>query len=687
MQWIYHILILLVPLLFSARTEELFEFNKVVAVYAFALLVATCGLIELGIATYRNESISWKRSPLDLPLVVFFFSQLLSTILSMHPRTSWLGYYSRFNGGLWSTISYLILYFGFIQHVNWKEVRSYVWTIVYSGVLVSLYAIPEHFGVSPSCFILLRESAESNPSINLFTTDCWVQDVRSRIFGTLGQPNWLAGMLAPIIVLATGLIATKKKRVLKYVALFSTFLMLLALLYTRSRSGLLAVAGGLVVLFAFDFFIHVRAKQGLKRVLTFLLPIFAFFFIVVFQFGEDLRTAFRTVFQSLRVTQTFVQQNDQSSSETLQGQLPQVEGGSDSSIIRTIVWKGAIDVWKRYPLTGSGVETFAYSYYLDRPIEHNLVSEWDFLYNKAHNEWLNYLATTGIIGLTSYLVVVFVGIGYAIISTRKLKLEEQIFAFSVAGALLAIQISNVIGFSTVAVSLLFFLLPTLVQFESHPFKSIEVKFPVPTIISLLVASIVPILFFFFSSSIFSYWSADADFSELKKLMNAGYHSQALQEYDRLIKKQPRESAYREEFAQYTSLLAIGAHNQQEATLSAQLQVLAKQESDTAYALNPVHLNNIKSRVRTLLNLAELNPSMYDEALQLIEVARKLSPTDPKLPYFSAQVYLLKKEFERAKREALVALELKQDYIAVQDLLNDIEQNLATSSGQKNSSKE
>ena len=50
-------------------------------------------------------------------------------------------------------------------------------------------------------------------------------------------------------------------------------------------------------------------------------------------------------------------------------------GGTASSEIRKIVWEGAIDIWKHYPLFGSGVETFAYSYYNFRPESHNLVSE------------------------------------------------------------------------------------------------------------------------------------------------------------------------------------------------------------------------------------------------------------------------------------------------------------------------
>ena len=82
-------------------------------------------------------------------------------------------------------------------------------------------------------------------------------------------------------------------------------------------------------------------------------------------------------------------------------------GGTESSKIRLIVWQGAIELFKRNPLFGTGVETYAYAYYNVKPMMHNLTSEWDCLYNKAHNEYLNYLATTGSFGLLSYLSIIF----------------------------------------------------------------------------------------------------------------------------------------------------------------------------------------------------------------------------------------------------------------------------------------
>ncbi len=104
---------------------------------------------------------------------------------------------------------------------------------------------------------------------------------------------------------------------------------------------------------------------------------------------------------------------------------------------------------RRYPIFGTGVETFAYSYYETRPVGHNYVSEWNFLYNKAHNEYLNFAATTGSVGLSSYLILIVVSV-FVFIKNKRADL--------LAGYA-AIGLTNFFGFSVVVVSLLFFFVP------------------------------------------------------------------------------------------------------------------------------------------------------------------------------------------------------------------------------------
>src|SRR3989339_981087 len=140
-------------------------------------------------------------------------------------------------------------------------------------------------------------------------------------------------------------------------------------------------------------------------------------------------------------------------------------GGSDSMDIRKVVWQGAIELGQRYPLFGPGVETFAYTYYWVRPAAHNLLSEWDFLYNKAHNEYLNFLATTGFFGLLTYLLLIFsiirviarsnatwlswIPLAGKSHSTNDLKTENRELKTPLLLGSLSILITNYFGFSVV----------------------------------------------------------------------------------------------------------------------------------------------------------------------------------------------------------------------------------------------
>ncbi len=242
----------------------------------------------------------------------------------------------------------------------------------------------------------------------------------------------------------------------------------MTLLYTKSRSGLLGFA---IAYLLFWLLTHVRSI--LTRILT----------RVVFPWKQFLILSFTLLTLSLVDTLRWIPQVnslwmkwDQSTSgvasdspgvdevkasPAVAGGTQLESGGSESGDIRRIVWQGAIKVWRHWPIFGSGVETFAYSYYNFRPPEHNLVSEWDFLYNKAHNEYINFLATTGIIGLGTYLLLqiwVFIWLlkqGF----NQRLKTKDQTLLLAFISGLAGLSISNFFGFSTVPVALLFFLYP------------------------------------------------------------------------------------------------------------------------------------------------------------------------------------------------------------------------------------
>ncbi|MEN8253515.1 MAG: hypothetical protein ABFQ62_04025, partial [Patescibacteria group bacterium] len=234
--FLFHFLLFSTPFIFTWVNEELFEFPKMLFVYTLTTLIASAWIIRM----ILEKRIIFKRSKFDFLFFFFIFSQLISTLISIHPQTSIFGYYSRLHGGLLSTISYLILYFAFVSNVSKKQIKYYFYTLTGSSFLVSLYSIPEHFGHSPSCFLMFGE----------FNASCWKQDVINRVFGSFGQPNWLAAYTVTLMPLVSSLFLSERikhpifnvKNLKPLFALTTSILLLITLLFTKSRSGFLAFA-------------------------------------------------------------------------------------------------------------------------------------------------------------------------------------------------------------------------------------------------------------------------------------------------------------------------------------------------------------------------------------------------------------------------------------------------------------
>src|SRR4030067_2958010 len=91
----YYLLFFFVPLVLFPKTSELFEFNKIVLTYILTTAII-CFWITKSILA---KKIIFKRTFLDIPLLIFLGSQFLSTLTSIDFRTSLLGYYSRYHGG------------------------------------------------------------------------------------------------------------------------------------------------------------------------------------------------------------------------------------------------------------------------------------------------------------------------------------------------------------------------------------------------------------------------------------------------------------------------------------------------------------------------------------------------------------------------------------------------------------
>lgn len=644
-----HLLVLIVPFIFTWVNEELFEFPKMLLTYGIVTIIGGFWVARM----ILEQRIIFRRTVFDLPLALFVISQLASTVFSIHPYTSFFGYYTRFHGGLLSTLTYVTLFYAAVSNLKKTQIRALLVTTLVAAAGVCLYAIPEHFGRSPSCYLI--------SSGQTFDVACWIQDVRNRVFGTFGQPNWLAAytvILLPVALsLAVGLVlprteTDKESRSQKHMALAAVSLVVVALLFvtllfTQSKSGLAGLAGALGIWVGLTGWHLFRFRSVDTNVFTSHLKTIVVVGLISalslgglsLMIGPPFAPNIKELFFS-RLTTSFNQPENLGTKLAENEATPVVNrldiGGTDSGEIRRIVWSGAWNVFKRYPILGSGVETFAYSYYQDRPMAHNLVSEWDFLYNKAHNEFLNYLSTTGAVGLITYSLL----LGWPaivvlrMISNRKstLTASDHYLAIGLLAGVVGLSISNFFGFSTVMVTILMYLAMAIVVILESPSVEEKLNVPAPTGLQSFSLAGVGVSVLYLVWMIYTAWSADYAYTLGKQYIQAGYTLEGLQNLQSATTQSPNEALFFDELSATYSLVAANFQQQGDATSAAEFTRMAMEASDTTLALNSRHLNFLKTRVRVFINLTVVEPTNFLKAESTLIDAISLAPTDAKLRY-------------------------------------------------------
>ena len=624
----FHLLFFLVPLVFSPLNFELFEYNKIMLTYTITIIICTFW----GLKMISEKRFYFKKTPLDFPLFLFLLSQIVSTIFSLDPHTSIFGYYSRFHGGLLSTICYIALYYALVSNLEKNQVTPLLSTMLFSGTVVAIYGLLQH----PNPFFA------ENGVWHGIDYKYWVQDVELRVFSTIGQPNWLAAYLSMLIPIAIVFMLNQNSLRQKLIFFLLTTSYYLCLLFTNSRAG----GGGFFAGFFVFLLLLFWRKKGKKTFLT--SQNLLFLFLLLLTFGLLTLSAGRFLlkrFEEIISPKIFAAT-----------QIPKGE----TAKIRNIVWKGAVEIFKHYPLFGSGVETFAYSYYQFRPKEHNFTTEWDFLYNKAHNEYLNFLATTGIFGFASYMFLIFSFLWW---SLKKLlfqpPLPPKIYLLILAlfSSYLSYLVQNFYGFSVVPIALFFFLFPPLTFLLTDSVSSIQFPAFQKPFFRFLCTFLLVSFTLFCLFSLGKMYLADIYYARAHTLAQTGFFDQSYLYIKKATKLNSNEPLYFDQLAYDAAVLATQS---EEATSAAQLAQEAISSSQKALAISPFNVNFWKTAIKVFYQLGVFDAKFYQKAEECAKIAIELSPTDPKLPYNLGLIYLTMDKNKEAIESIQKAIELKPD---------------------------
>ncbi len=734
----FYLLFFLTPFMFASNTSELFEFNKMWTVYILTILIGASWLSKMVLA----KDFRIQKTPLDFPILLFVLSQVIATVYSLDTHVSLWGYYSRFNGGLLSVLSYVTLYYAFVSNfIETNEsyergtkfaqddkriatVKRLLIVSLVSGTMVALWGLPSHFGYDPTCLLFRGK----------LNVECWTDQFKPtvRIFSTLGQPNWLAAYLAILIPIALAFATTNSKSEtrnpkqnlnnknskqfehsnLKIWNLFrnskfrfSAFSVLIALLYicllfTLSQSGFVGLWVGIA--FFLLFFFLFTAKQCNYKIPTLIknksvkLVFFTMFLLLITTFFVDIPIwqLQQYTFSNLKerytqpsqitsvptvttTTQSAVSPTPVPNKQESAATFETGGGGTDSSKIRLHVWQGAIDAWKQNIFFGTGLETFAFAYYRFKPTGHNLTSEWDYLYNKAHNEYLNFLATTGSVGLGTYLfmIVWFLILSLKNILNGKWQIENgKLLSGALLASYLSILISNFFGFAVVIVNVYFFLIPAFIfvllgmlqpsqrygYVLSTQIKSAKHSNEVSGI-SWTVVLMISVISLYWIYLLIRFWVADTNYAYGYNLNRVSQYQTAYSFLQKAVLLRGDEPVFKDELAYNAVVLALYAINQKKQD---EANAFLQQGITLSDEVIREHPNNVvfwKTRVRILYALSQADPSYLPPALEAIKKAHALAPTDAKIAYNLGVLYGQNKKTDEAIQMLEKTIQLKPNY--------------------------
>ena len=394
------VLFFLLPLVFQPFLSDPFALPKTTVLRIVILFLFAVWLMKV----LREGKINWQKTPLNLPIIMFLFICGLSTLFSVSPRLSFWGMHGFYFEGFLSFLCYGIIYFIAVNYVADK--RKILKTLLIASVIVSVYALVQATGIT---FFVWR-GTQPYP----------------RVWSTFGNPNFLAPFL--IMVIPIYLIFVIKAETMRKKSLYSLFTLLsvLALIFTYSRAAWLGMVVGLIV-----FALMINKKQ---------LKVNSFFLIGIIVSSIILTSIYPRLY--LRP-----QERTATMKPIVERAVSTVDFKEPGITARLSAWGTTIKMTLKRPILGFGLDTLGVSFrrFMSRDYE-ELAGRFRTA-GYAHNEFLQYAATIGLMGLSAYLFLLFTFFRVIIKVSRNK--EKNALAAGVAAACVALLINNQFSFSTI----------------------------------------------------------------------------------------------------------------------------------------------------------------------------------------------------------------------------------------------
>ncbi|MEA3272908.1 MAG: tetratricopeptide repeat protein [Patescibacteria group bacterium] len=626
--------ILLTPIFFLPFTFEYLEFNKQ---YLLAALVLVGVLAWIGRAIIEKE-VRFYRTPLDIPLVAFWFIVLVSGVLSQDRNLSFLGSFDNLTIGVIPITLYILFYFLVTNTLIKLDDMKRVNILVLSSGLVA------------SLFFFLQTSGVLN-----------AMGLPWRFHNTVSSLNTPFGVFAiTCLVLALNALFVKKKDIKSDIFWFVSFVAsLIVLLLVGFKIVWIAAAAALFLLLVL----------GMSHL-------------------EEIRTSWVTVsFAILVIALIFVLLGVP---QFLTAKLP-----LEVTLSQSASWKLATETLgsslKQFIL-GSGPATFSYDFAQFRPESLNLTFAWNVRFAHPASTFIDLLATHGFLGTVSFVLVILLSLGTAVFVWMKKSCRKDgalsravrgssegdsmfssstLFFGMTVGWLSLLAASFFLVFSTTLWMLFFLYMGGLMVVARHLLQTNEKPFVLSLKTSpqyALASSFIFILVFsgVIVSGIFlgRFYLANVFYASSVKAAGAG-------EYDITVEKAVQATRYQPSLADYhvslarAYLLQAAAESRSpepDAAKVTNLIALAVNEARVATDLAPRNVKTWETLVTMYENAYSIAPNAVDWAVAALDKTVELESSNAVHFLRRGNLRFLLQKYDDAKSDYEEAIRLKANYI-------------------------
>ncbi|MBI4080800.1 MAG: hypothetical protein HY430_03475, partial [Candidatus Levybacteria bacterium] len=162
-------------------------------------------------------------------------------------------------------------------------------------------------------------------------------------------------------------------------------------------------------------------------------------------------------------------------------------------------------------------------------------------------------------------------------------------------------------------------------------------------------------------TLFRYWNADKAYALGSNLNKVGDYQQAYMKLKESVELRGSEPVFKDEFSSNNAVIGVALLQQKDATNAAGFIRDAIRLNDEIVIAYPNNLVFWKTRVRIFYMLSQVDPSYFPQALQSIQKAHELAPTDAKIAYNLGVIYGQSGDIKNAVRVLEEAKEMKPDY--------------------------